>query len=222
MEREFFLLLATVATGSGFLVVVAKDPIHSALALVACFVQIAALFILLGAPFLAVIQIFVYVGAVMVLFLFVIMMLNVRQEALTRFIPSGAIAAFVVTLVLAVEMGLLLSWSSDLHRLMAPATEPPSVNALSLALFQDYLLPFEVASVILLVALVGAVILARDDEKADASPRRALHPAQGRVPGRVATPDTIPDILPDNRPDNRPDTGREPDNGSGRSGGIRR
>jgi NADH-quinone oxidoreductase subunit J len=220
MEREFFLLLATVATGSGLLVVAAKDPIHSALALVACFVQIAALFILLGAPFLAVIQIFVYVGAVMVLFLFVIMMLNVRQEALTRFIPSGAIAGFVVTLVLAVEMGLLLSWSSDLHRLLAPATEPPSVDALSLTLFQDYLLPFEVASVILLVALVGAVILARDDEKADASPRRTLHPAQGRVPGRDASPDTSPDNRPANGPETGPETGQP--SGHNTTGGLRR
>lgn len=166
MEREFFLLLAGVATASGLLVVVAKNPIHSALALVACFVQIAALFVLLGSPFLAVIQIFVYVGAVMVLFLFVIMMLDVRKEARTRFLATGALPSLIVLLALAAEMLFLLLQSGRLHAVMAPGQTiiPPSIEDLSLALFRDYLLPFEVASVILLVALIGAVVLARAEE----------------------------------------------------------
>jgi len=165
VEREFFLLLAVVATGSGLLVVVAKNPIHSALALVACFVQIAALFVLLGSPFLAVIQIFVYVGAVMVLFLFVIMMLDVRKEAQTRFLRNGAAPSLVVLLALAGEMFLLLVGSARLPAISAPVqtASRPSIEALSLALFRDFLLPFEVASVILLVALIGAVVLARSE-----------------------------------------------------------
>lgn len=172
MEREFFLLLAIVATGTGLLVVVAKNPIHSALSLVACFVQIAALFVLLGSPFLAVIQIFVYVGAVMVLFLFVIMMLDVRKEAKTRFLEKGAIPAIFVLLILAAEMLFLLLQSTRLQSFMASDTaiSPAPIKELSLMLFQDYLLPFEVASVILLVALIGAVVLARaekDDKPAE-------------------------------------------------------
>ena len=166
MEREFFLLLAVVATGTGLLVVVAKNPIHSALALAACFVQIAALFVLLGSPFLAVIQIFVYVGAVMVLFLFVIMMLDVRKEAQTRFLKKGAVPSLIVLLALAAELLFLLAQSTRLHAALAPGqiTTPPSIEDLSLTLFRDFLLPFEVASVILLVALIGAVILARTEE----------------------------------------------------------
>lgn len=168
MEREFFLLLAIVATGTGLLVVVAKNPIHSALSLVACFVQIAALFVLLGSPFLAVIQIFVYVGAVMVLFLFVIMMLDVRKEAKTRFLEKGAVPTLIVLLLLAAEMLFLLLQSTRLQAFITPDTaRPPApIKDLSMMLFQDYLLPFEVASVILLVALVGAVVLARA-EKSD-------------------------------------------------------
>jgi len=165
MEQEFFILLAFVATGTGLLVVVARNPIHSALSLVACFVQIAALFVLLGSPFLAVIQIFVYVGAIMVLFLFVIMMLDVRKEARTRFIQKGAVPTVFVLLALAVELFFLLSQSSRLHAVMAPdrliSDEP--TRELSLTLFRDFLLPFEVASVVLLVALIGAVVLAKSD-----------------------------------------------------------
>lgn len=165
MEQAFFLLLASVAVGTGLLVVLAKNPIHSALSLVACFVQIAALFIMLGSPFLAVIQIFVYVGAVMVLFLFVIMMLDVRKEAKTRFLEKDAIPILIVIMILAVEMLVLLIQSERLETIMAPSGNLPPmlVENLSITLFSDFLLPFEVASLILLVALVGAVVLARGD-----------------------------------------------------------
>lgn len=170
MEREFFLLFSTVATGSGFLVVMAKNPIHSALALVTCFVQIAALFILLGSPFLAVIQIFVYVGAIMVLFLFVIMMLDVRKEAQFRFLTKGAWFGFLVILILAAEMFFLLARNTISSINFADSVPtPPSIKELGLTLFSEYLLPFEVASVILLVALIGAVVLAKTEEDDSAS-----------------------------------------------------
>ncbi|MCJ8348621.1 NADH-quinone oxidoreductase subunit J [Moritella sp.] len=171
MEQQFFILLALVAIGTGLLVVVARNPIHSALSLVACFVQIAALFVLLGSPFLAVIQLFVYVGAIMVLFLFVIMMLDVRKEAHgrfinnSRFIQKGAIPAIVALLALASELLFLLSQSSRLHAVMAQQSiiGDEQTKQLSLTLFRDFLLPFEVASVILLVALIGAVVLAQSN-----------------------------------------------------------
>jgi NADH-quinone oxidoreductase subunit J len=169
MEQQFFILLALVAIGTGSLVVVARNPIHSALSLVACFVQIAALFVLLGSPFLAVIQIFVYVGAIMVLFLFVIMMLDVRKEAHTRFIQKGAMPTIFVLIALASELLLLLSQSSRLHAVMAPqrVMDDQPTKQLSLTLFRDFLLPFEVASVILLVALIGAVVLAKSDSRSE-------------------------------------------------------
>ena len=117
MELAFFILFAGVAVGSGLLVVIARSPIHSALALMVCLVQVAAFFVLLGSPFLAVIQIFVYVGAVMVLFLFVIMMLDVRKEARTPFLEKGTRPMLGVLAVLGVEMLALLMGSDGLSAL---------------------------------------------------------------------------------------------------------
>ena len=168
MEFGFFLFFAAIAIASALLVIIAKNPIHSALALMVCLVQVAALFVLLGSPFLAAIQIFVYVGAVMVLFLFVIMMLDVREAARVRFLQGGTFPTLVVLVLLSAEMLILLLGS---ERFPASATVSAAtlgegaLERLSTTLFTDYLFPFEVASVILLVALVGAIVLARS--KAD-------------------------------------------------------
>lgn len=162
MGQGFFLLFAAVSVITALTVVLARNPIHSALALMACFLQISAIFVLLGAPLLAVIQIFVYVGAIMVLFLFVIMMIDVREAVLQRFVPGGNLPALVLLGLLGIEMLALVLWSDRFS-----ATEPVAVSSgdevrqLGTTLFADYLLPFEVASVILLAALVGAIVLAR-------------------------------------------------------------
>ena len=165
MEQAFFLLLATVAIVSGLTVVVTRSPIHSALALMVCFVQVAAVFLLLRAPLLAVIQMFVYVGAIIILFLFVIMMLDVRKEARTPFLKKWiAMAIAIVTLLTGEMFALLLiggQWQDPAF--MLQTGEMSSVRELSITLFTDFLFPFEVASVILLVALVGAIILTRQE-----------------------------------------------------------
>jgi NADH-quinone oxidoreductase subunit J len=134
------------------------------LALMACFLQISAIFVLLEAPFLAVIQIFVYVGAIMVLFLFVIMMIDVREAVLQRFVPGGNLPALVLVALLGCEMVALVLWS-DRFAVAEPAAmgDGDNIRQLSTTLFADYLLPFEVASVILLAALVGAIVLARKE-----------------------------------------------------------
>ncbi|MFQ5749229.1 MAG: NADH-quinone oxidoreductase subunit J [Planctomycetota bacterium] len=161
MEFGFFLFFAAVTVASALLVIIARNPIHSALALMVCLVQVAALFILLGSPFLAAIQIFVYVGAVMVLFLFVIMMLDVREAARVRFLRGGMFPTLVVLVLLGAEMLILLLGSERLP--VAAAGGGGALERLSTTLFTDYLFPFEVASVILLVALVGAIVLARSE-----------------------------------------------------------
>ena len=167
MEQAFFFLFAVVAIASGLMVVVARDPIHSALALMVCFVQVAAVFLLLRAPVLAVIQLFVYVGAVIILFLFVIMMLDVRKEARTPFLKRWIAMAVAIVATLAAEMFALLlmgvQWRPSSY--MLQTGEMSSVRDLSITLFTDFLFPFEVASVILLVALVGAIILTRTEAK---------------------------------------------------------
>lgn len=161
MEFGFFLFFAAVTVASALLVIIARNPIHSALALMVCLVQVAALFILLGSPFLAAIQIFVYVGAVMVLFLFVIMMLDVREAARVRFLRGGMFPTLVVLVLLGAEMLILLLGSERLP--VAAAGGGGTLEGLSTTLFTDYLFPFEVTSVILLVALVGAIVLARSE-----------------------------------------------------------
>jgi NADH-quinone oxidoreductase subunit J len=165
MEQGFFLLFAAAAVVTALAVVLARNPVHSALALMACFLQVSAIFVLLEAPLLAVIQIFVYVGAIMVLFLFVTMMLDIREATLQRFLPRNNLPAMALLVLLGVQM-LALVLLSDRFSVAEPfagARTGGDIRELSTTLFADYLLPFEVASVILLVALVGAVVLARKE-----------------------------------------------------------
>jgi NADH-quinone oxidoreductase subunit J len=164
MDQGFFLLFATVSVITALTVVLARNPVHSALALMACFLQISAIFVLLGAPLLAVIQIFVYVGAIMVLFVFVIMMIDVREAVLQRFLPGGNLPALVLVVLLGIEM-LVLVLSSARFSVTEPVARRggDEIRQLSTTLFADYLLPFETASVILLAALVGAIMLARKE-----------------------------------------------------------
>ncbi|MGO4622906.1 NADH-quinone oxidoreductase subunit J [Ensifer sp. 2TAB8] len=164
MGQGFFLLFAAGAVITALTVVMARNPVHSALALMACFLQISAIFVLLEAPLLAVVQIFVYVGAIMVLFLFVIMMIDVREAVLQRFLPGGNLPALVLLVLLGIEMAVLVLWSNRLSvGEPAAAPEGDKIRQLGTTLFTDYLLPFEVASVILLAALVGAIVLARKE-----------------------------------------------------------
>lgn len=164
MDQGFFLLFASASVIAAVTMVLARNPVHSALALMACFLQVSAIFVLLEAPLLAVIQIFVYVGAIMVLFLFVIMMIDVREAVLQRFLPGSNLPALALLVLLGVEMLVLVLWS-DRFAVAEPVAHRTvgAVRSLSVALFADYLLPFEVASVILLAALVGAIALARKE-----------------------------------------------------------
>ncbi|MBB4526193.1 UNVERIFIED_ORG: NADH-quinone oxidoreductase subunit J [Rhizobium sophorae] len=166
MDQGFFLLFATVSVITALTLVMARNPVHSALALMACFLQISAIFVLLEAPLLAVIQVFVYVGAIMVLFVFVIMMIDVREAVLQRFLPGGNMAALVLLVLLGIEMVALVLWSGRFS-LTQPVTVRggDQVRQLSTTLFADYLLPFEVASVILLAALIGAIVLAQKEQR---------------------------------------------------------
>ncbi|RJT27538.1 NADH-quinone oxidoreductase subunit J [Mesorhizobium waimense] len=164
MDQGFFLLFAAASVVAALTLVLARNPVHSALALMACFLQVSAIFVLLEAPLLAVIQIFVYVGAIMVLFLFVIMMIDVREAVSQRFLPGSNLPVLVLLGLLGIEM-LVLVLRSDRFSVAEPVAMRTGgeVRQLSKTLFTDYLLPFEVASVILLAALVGAIMLARKE-----------------------------------------------------------
>jgi NADH-quinone oxidoreductase subunit J len=166
METLFYLF-ATGAVVSAAMCILRRNPISAAMWLVATMFSLAGIFLLLQAPFIAAIQVLVYAGAVMVLFLFVIMLLNLGVPAADLRGPMSMAGAIAVVGLLLVELGAL--WAYTPERLAREAAQaatqpPPSANVvLDVAgpLFNAYLIPFEVTSVLLLAAIVGAVVLAK-------------------------------------------------------------
>ena len=160
--QMIFFILAGVALISGGLVVFQRQPLRSALWLIVNFFAVAGIYLLAHAEFIAAIQIIVYAGAIMVLFLFVIMLLNLRQpEEELRFLHLGQ---KVGGIVLAGFTVLILIYGIT-QVVLPPGKEAPpglgNTESIARLLFTDYLLPFEVTSVLLLVAIVGAVVLAK-------------------------------------------------------------
>jgi len=160
-----FALCALLAVGGALALIFAREPIHSALALILVMVSLAVLYLLLGAPFVAAVQIIVYAGAVMVLFVFVIMLLNMGVEEHTNFSKIAKFAAWPLGLVLIVWSGYWLFHSRAASAIgTGTAMAPSSTRDLSKQLFQQYLFPFEATSILILIALLGALVMARKEE----------------------------------------------------------
>ena len=156
-----FYLFGAVMLAASFLVVVVRNPVHAALFLVLAFFTAAALWMLLYAEFLAIALVLVYVGAVMVLFLFVVMMLDINLDLLREGFWKHLPIALVVGLMMAAEMaGLLWRASRGAAVAAAPAAASYSnTKELGRVLYTDYVFPFEIAAVILLVAIVAAIAI---------------------------------------------------------------
>ncbi|MBI5682947.1 MAG: NADH-quinone oxidoreductase subunit J [Deltaproteobacteria bacterium] len=167
MEQTFFIIFAVLAVASAIAVISLRNPVHSAVFLMVCFIQVAAIFVLLRSPFLAVVQIFVYVGAVMVLFLFVVMMLDIRKATIERFVyGKGKFLAVIAAVVLLYEINKVFRRSSLANQVISSERHlDGSVAEIGTVLFTDYILPFEVISIVLLVALVGAIVLGKKEIK---------------------------------------------------------
>ena len=165
MEQAFFFYFAFVIAAAAVFVVAAHNPIYSALALLIMFFHVAGLFVTLHAEFLAAVQIIVYAGAILVLYLFVVMLLNLRQD--DRYHRQWPMVASVgLTLVIeAVILTVMKGWATPVVATGAETTVGGSSNvgAIGDVLYSTYLFPFEVASLILLVAMIGAIILAKKD-----------------------------------------------------------
>ncbi len=157
-----FYIAALIAVGSAVLVVLNKKAVYSAIFLVLCFFSLAMIYLLLEAYFLAVLEIFIYAGAIMVLFLFVIMLLNLgREQALPHFMKFQRASSVMLVILFFFGVSLImLEGSGELHQPIIKFSAG-SVYALGEALFTKFLLPFEVASLLLLVALIGTVYLAK-------------------------------------------------------------
>ena len=165
-----FYSLATIAIVASLLVIAQRNPIYSVLLLIASFGALSGLYVLLDAPFAAVIQIIVYAGAIMVLFLFVVMLLNapheetehdLRVHPLLRAGPMGF--GVVLAVMLVVELGIALTAHPESGAF--PGGSTSSVRAIGRTLFTEYAFPFEVTSILILVAMVGAVVLARRESR---------------------------------------------------------
>ena len=156
-----FYILATMAVTAAFMVVAARNPVHSVMFLILTFFSAAGLFVLMGAEFLALLLVMVYVGAVAVLFLFVVMMLDVdfveMKQGFLQYLPVGALVA----LVLLAEMVLVGAayYSGDATG-VAPRTDGLSnMEAIGRVLYTDYAFFFEATGIVLLVAMIGAIVL---------------------------------------------------------------
>ncbi|WBU57038.1 NADH-quinone oxidoreductase subunit J [Paracoccus sediminicola] len=159
-----FYLFATVACLGGFMVVMSKNPVHSVLWLILTFLCAAGLFVIQGAEFVAMLLIIVYVGAVAVLFLFVVMMLDVDfaelRGELAKFLPLGLVIALVLLTVLAMSFAGWESAEGSIDRLAVPISEnTANTNSIGLVLYDRYFLAFQLAGLILLVAMIGAIVL---------------------------------------------------------------
>jgi NADH-quinone oxidoreductase subunit J len=191
-----FYLFATLTIASAVAVIFARNPVHSVLWLILAFFNAAGLMLLVGAEFIAMLLVIVYVGAVAVLFLFVVMMLDIDfaqlRSGFNRNLPFGLIVALVLVAEIIVAQS---AWEAGpaLSGRNIPESSQPNVVALGQLLYSRFLLPFELAGLILLVAMIGAIVLThrrrRDNRRQNASrqirrsPKRAvknLQPASGK------------------------------------------
>jgi NADH-quinone oxidoreductase subunit J len=168
MELLFFYIFAGVAIGSAVMVVTNKNILHAALFLILAFFCVSAIYILLRAEFLAAVQILLYVGAIMALFIFTILLINVMQaQFLRQFHGQRPLAVILVVALFAETLFLLLSDFRGnfplIREIPAEMSGKVRLQTLSNLLLTDYFLVFEVASILLLAALIGAVVLARGE-----------------------------------------------------------
>ena len=164
----FFYLFSAILIGSAVAVITCRNPVHAVLCLILAFFNAAALFLIAGAEFLAMILVIVYVGAVAVLFLFVVMMLDVNfdqlREGFQRYAPAGAVVGLVLFLELALVLG---GWQfSPDASVLRMSTTPEGVEntrALGRLIYTDYIFLFQASGLILMVAMIGAIVLTHRD-----------------------------------------------------------
>lgn len=158
-----FILFAGLAIGCAIAVVAQRNPLYCAISLIGVFVSLACLYVMLAAPFIAAVQVIVYAGAIMVLVVFVIMLLNVEQEERRRSRLGFLVPAAVVLAAILVAEAAFIIWFVDQSPVkpLGNVSDTGLTTSIGSALFTKYLLPFEITSILLLMAIVGAMTLAR-------------------------------------------------------------
>ena len=169
LDLILFLVLALIAVSTALGMLMSRNAVYSALFLVLNFVTVAVFYLLLGAPFIAMSQVTVYAGAIMVLFLFVIMLLGAESLPKAEVLPWQRPLAITLAVVLVSEAAyLLITRARPVGDVLQPeetANTMSNLRELGMSLFNEYLLPFEVTSVLLLVAMVGAIVLIRKEKR---------------------------------------------------------
>jgi NADH-quinone oxidoreductase subunit J len=164
LPEVFFWYLAAAITVLALLVITRRNPVHSVLYMLVLFFHVAALYLFLDAEFMAAIQVIVYAGAILVLFLFVVLLLNLKEEMMDRryigLWPLGLLLAAGISAVMFKALGSLALGPQGMYSVQYIERES-NVAALGKLLYTEFLFPFEVASVVLLVAIVGAIVLAK-------------------------------------------------------------
>ncbi|MBZ0217167.1 MAG: NADH-quinone oxidoreductase subunit J [Fimbriimonadaceae bacterium] len=161
----FFYFYAAILIGAAFMVISARNPVHAVLFLILTFFSAAGLFVLMGAEFLAMILVIVYVGAVAVLFLFVVMMLDVdfveMREGFLQYLPIGSLIGAILFIELVMVLGVWAIGPDAMQVVSAPVPDATVTNteALGRLIYTDYVYFFQAAGVILLVAMIGAIVL---------------------------------------------------------------
>jgi NADH-quinone oxidoreductase subunit J len=163
-----FVVLAVVAIASAAGLLISRDTVYAALFLVLNFATVAVFYLMLGAPFIALAQVTIYAGAIMVLFLFVIMLLGSERLPKGKVLPWQRPMAIVLAAVLLAEAGFLLfqrlQSTAGIANPEASVNTTETLRTLGMALFSQYLLPFEITSVLLLVAMVGVIVLTKKEK----------------------------------------------------------
>ncbi|MPT47810.1 MAG: NADH-quinone oxidoreductase subunit J [Sphingobium sp.] len=159
-----FYLFASIMIASGALTIFARNPVHSVLWLILAFFNAAGLMVLLGAEFIAMLLVIVYVGAVAVLFLFVVMMLNIDYAELragfVSYLPFGLLIAVILAAEILLGVGIWQAGPVELAQRAAPVPQDlPNIEAIGTLLYTRYIFLFEVAGLVLLVAMIGAIVL---------------------------------------------------------------
>jgi len=161
-----FIILALVAIASALGLLLSRNAVYSALNLIINFCTVAVFYLLLNAPFIALVQVTVYAGAIMVLFLFVIMLLGAERLDKTSILPWQQPVAILLGVILLIQAAYVIFFRPTI--VAASGVVPPefgSPGAVGLELFSKYLLPFEITSVLLLVAMIGAIVLTKSNEQ---------------------------------------------------------
>jgi len=167
----FFLYCAVVIVGTGLLAITMRNPVHSVLMVLVLFFHMAGLYLILNAEFLAAVQIIVYAGAILVLYLFVVFLVSIKEELrMDRFVPSAwlgriiaaGIAVSLISMLPAFKLGPKGNWPQE------RVIEVTHTKALGIEMYSSYILPFEIAGLILLIAVIGGLVLAKHDKSTSA------------------------------------------------------